>query len=171
MTNLFSKYWKIKKYKRLVNCGRNNKQYLQYGFRTKAYPYFTHLRKKVFYPYGRKRITQKILSKITPRGLAIWWMDDGSLSSQHSFILCTDSYTLKEVKIIQDWFLKKWNIKWNITKNGRLQCNVGQGLKLIELIKPYIIPSMYYKIFLKYRNLNCSSYKAEVLRIFSEYKR
>lgn len=170
MVKLFSRFWKIKIFKRQVGCGYNDKKYIQYGFRTNADPYFTHLRKKVFYPNNNKRITQKILSQITPFGLAIWWMDDGNLSSQHSFVLCTDAYTIKEVEIISNWFHRKWNIKWNITKNNRLQCSVKEGLKLIRLIGQYIIPSMYYKIHLKYSNLNCTRYKAEILEL-PEYKR
>jgi len=168
LANLFSCYWKIKKEKRIVSCGRNNKKYLQYNFRTKAYPFFTHLRKKVFYPNNRKRITQKILSKITPLGIAIWWMDDGNLSSINQFTLCTDSYTLKEVRIIQEWFLSKWNIRWNITKIHRLQCYMKEGIKLIKLIQDYIILSMKYKITPYYHNLNYTPYKAELLELFQE---
>ena len=185
--SLVEKFWKTKTFVRRVRCGFNSKTYIQYGFRTKVHPFFTHLRKKVFYPYGRKRINQRILSKITPLGLALWYMDDGTLRYQKSrrgqkrtlkgdrkFLLCTGGYTLKENRLIQDWFQKKWGIRWKIRyfryHQPYLIAGVKEGLKFIKLIKPFIIPSMYYKIDLKYQMLNKSPLKAEILRVYPEYK-
>jgi len=177
IAELCSRFWKVKRFKREVGCGFNNKRFIQYGFRTSVYPFFTHLRKKVFYPENRKRINQRILSKLTPFSLAVWFMDDGSLRKQKGsrrFILCTGGYTIKENYLIKDFFLRKFGIKWRISFMRKTQpflhCGVREGLKFVKLIKPFIVPSMRYKINLNYQMLNKSSLKAEILQVYPEYK-
>jgi len=177
-------FWKVKKFKRIVGCGFNDKKFVQYGFRTLTYPLFTHLRKNIFYKEGKKKINQRILSQLTPFALAVWYMDDGSLRFQESkrkegkkgdrkLVLYTGGYSVKENKLIIDWFQKKHKIQWNLSSirnQPLLYCGMREGLKFIELIKPYIHPTMKYKIDLKYQMLNKSPLKAEILRIFPEYK-
>jgi len=181
---IVSKLWKTKQFKRTVGCGFNDKRFEQVGFRTTVYPYFTHLRRNVFYKSGKKKIDQRILSKLTPLSLAIWYMDDGSFRFSRSdrkngkkgdrkILLYTGGFTLKEQNLIQNYFERKWDISWHIFKlrnQFALYCGVKEGLKFIQLIKPFIPPSMYYKIDLKYQMLSKSPLSAEILKVYPEYK-
>lgn len=172
IASLFERYWIIKKYKRYFYNPKYQKNYCQMGFRTNSYPYFKHLRTKVFYKNGKKEVNQRILSKITPLGLAIWYMDDGTFNKREAE-LSTQGYTFKENNIIKDYFQRKWDIKCRVVKRCNsylsIQFNTGNTIKLFQLIKSYIVPCMYYKIDFKstYNKwLPRSKYKAELLKLY-----
>ena len=134
----------------------NNSGYL--GIRlSKSSKYFRIIRKWL-YKNNKKSITKILLNKLTPQAIAIWWMDDGSMYKKLNKttkkikglegILST--YTsLQENQIIVDFFKEKYDIEFNIVKSKqsyRLRLNTTNCKKLAELIKPYIIESMSYKI-------------------------
>lgn len=170
-------------YLRVCKSGFPNDErlYRQYYLDSKALPFFTYLR-KVFYKDSRKRVNQRILSHLTPLGLACWYMDDGSFltpnqkgSDCHKLVLCTQGYSEKENRLIQDYFLRKWKIKF-LLGNDRdkffLRANVSDALKFIGLIKPYVnqVECMKYKITFHYSMINKSHHKAEYLQVFPEDK-
>jgi hypothetical protein len=107
---------------------------------------------------GNKYISTFWLNEITdPIALAVWYMDDGSLTNklrQMSFALGTISD--EECFNIQNWMLYKWDITSHIYSNlQKERVNIRKTLTLTsrsnvikfkELIEPYIIPSMVYKI-------------------------
>lgn len=120
----------------------------------------------VLYPKNNKIIKRKWLNFLTPEGLAIWYMDDGYYSPTKSSYLYTNGFSEKENNIIIDYFKKVWNITPHLRLVKRkdrdityfLAFNVEETKKLIELIKPYIIPEMMYKVGLnEKRNLKKGS--------------
>ena len=61
--------------------------------------------RNLFYKNGIKRVTRKILDLLNAQSLAIWVCDDGSYSTTQDYIiLCTNSYTLAEHKIMKQYF-------------------------------------------------------------------
>jgi hypothetical protein len=95
-------------------------------------------------------VTLDWLNKITPRALAFWFMDDGS----NTGVIATNSFSLEEIELIKNWFLSKYNIETTIQKQISEK---GENQYLIyvlkkskadfaNLIREYMIPSMYYKI-------------------------
>ncbi len=114
----------------------------------------------VLYPKNNKIIKRKWLNYLNEEGLAIWYMDDGSYTydrkSGRAF-LHTNSFSEKENNIIINYFKKVWNITPHLRMVKRkdryisyfLAFNVEETKKLIELIKPYIIPQMMYKVGLR----------------------
>lgn len=167
-------------YPRAVKSGfdDNDRTYNQYYLSSKCLSYFSHLRRIVFYKDGRKKVDQRILSKLTPIGLACWYMDDGCLVNNKDtrrIILNTQGYSLKENKIIIDYFKRKWDIEfklWESRGKPILRANIEASLKLIEIVKPYVseVDCMKYKLNFRYEMLNKSKYKAEYLRVFPEDK-
>lgn len=127
------------------------KNYTTLTIRSSNHSYFTRLR-KVFYPYGKKLIRRKLLNKLTPIGLATWFMDDGTTGVNNrnypQLFISTCSYSLEENQIIKDYFLENLGIDIKIHggKYPRLYFNKPNAIKLIQIIKPYIIPSMEYKL-------------------------
>lgn len=123
----------------------------------------------LLYRNGKKVYTRNMLNMLTPEGLAIWYMDDGSLShytykkkdgyeyySKCKIILNT--YISKEEnKIIQKYFDEVWDIQWNIHRSKsstgkifyRLSAGTKQARKFFKIIKDYIHPTMQYKVDLK----------------------
>lgn len=126
------------------------------------HPYFKILYKFI-YKDGKKTFSKKVLNRLDEKGLAIWFMDDGSLyNAKHvgkeyiTYRTCTarlNTYLSKEEnEIIIKYFKEVWNIEWKLEKEKRfyrLRCNTTEFRKFVEIIKPFIIPSMMYKIDIK----------------------
>ena len=69
-------------------------------------------------------------------------------------ILCTDSYTLGEVKLLKNVLIKKFGFNCKLVWKRKSSKGVDQYRvriksnsmdKLIELVSPYMVPSMLYK--------------------------
>lgn len=121
---------------------------------SKVHPFFTELRSKL-YPNDKKIISQWWLDQITERSLAYWIMDDGSANySDDSFVymISTYCYTYEEHLLLQKFFSDKFNMTLNIQKvqnrgfGNTSRFRTEDSRRLRELIRPYIIPSMQYKI-------------------------
>lgn len=128
----------------------------------KGHKYFKSIY-NLIYKNKIKRFSKKLLEYITPEGLAIWFMDDGSRAKELSKVSgCVRSqkmvlYTFtdeEDTQNIIDCLKEKYDIKmypiWKTMKDGTkkayLQCRTKEARKLSNLIRPYIIPSMQYKI-------------------------
>lgn len=110
-----------------------------------------------------KFFSRKLLNKLTPESIALWWMDDGSHSvcrrkstgkiMSHSFHWYTYTDEIDTQNII-DYFLEEYNIKFypikRAMKSGEirfyLKCKTIEGRKFCDLIRPYILPEFQYKI-------------------------
>ena len=127
-----------------------NKIYRNYGFLTYGHRALGEFQEK-FYRKKRKVIPSDLEKEITPLGLAIWYMDDGSIKSRKhkGLFLNTQGFKENDVKRLQEVLKVKFGISSTTRKekNGK-QIYLGgkSGEKFIALIKPYIISSMKYKI-------------------------
>lgn len=149
--------------------------------------YFTKLR-NILYASGTKQISMKVLNKLTPEGIAFWFMDDGYFDykqSKHTrnLRLCTDSFDTLSISNMIRYFNDVHNIqakvlyhkaRKNYEPKPRLSFNAENAQKLITLIFPYIIPSFYYKIDLKYEDKTllskrCSSDYVEIANYISQH--
>lgn len=160
LMNLYSKFFKVKYNERVCKNKIYNKEYPQCGFRVTA-TNFTKLMRKIFYR-PKKTINRKQLDKLTPLGLAIWYMDDGNLSfiknkdgeiKARQLRISTHCFTYEENKIIQDYLKERWDIECKIhdDHNGYvIWMNGTQAKKFLNIIKDYIHISMYYKLCYRY---------------------
>jgi LAGLIDADG DNA endonuclease family len=120
-------------------------------FRTVRHPMLTEYHKR-FYVNGRKIVPIDIAKDLDGLTLAIWIMDDGSSNRNHLDI-STYSFTLSEIDILRDAFKSKFDIHAQCyrdrDKGFRMYFRVGETKKIVDIIKPYIIPTMRYKIRLQ----------------------
>jgi hypothetical protein len=110
------------------------------------------------YSSGKKVITEDVLKTLTLQGIALWYMDDGSVSykkttySQNALEITLNTYLPVEVnEMIIRYFTDTWGIKWSLNKSKRswrLRMGSWEGKKFFKLISPYIIESMKYKVAL-----------------------
>lgn len=134
----------------------------------KSHPYFLYLR-NLLYPNNVKVMTREILDKLTIQGIAIWFMDDGSFYKKDNedgtksicfdLRISTDSFSYEENQIICDFFREKYGINFypyhkERKHNWIIRANKQAAIKFIDLIRPYIIPEMAYKIEYKTGNLH-----------------
>lgn len=162
--------WKINQ---LKSCGIRNNGVNSYiktkGFTIGVPVYYTQLNiipfikvlRRVFYK-GKKIIgNRKLLNRLSAREIAIWYMDDGHINIRKDkgrpcgfYIKISTCEPKQEVQIIIDYFKEQWNINFYMFHEGKkedsysLCCGTKEGLKFIELVKPYVlqVPSMIHKI-------------------------
>jgi hypothetical protein len=128
----------------------------------KGYKYFRIIR-QMLYKNNVKTFSTKILNKLNDQAVAIWIMDDGSLTlrkkkdgtpshCQFKLAMCT---TKEQCEIVQKFFLNRYNVNMYICKHGikkytdiqlySLLCGTKEYYKLAKVIDKYMIPSMKYK--------------------------
>lgn len=114
-----------------------------YGFTSLLWLY------KLFYTNSKvKVIPVNITDLLTPLALAIWIMDDGTWNKP-GIRITTNCFVKKEVELLKLVLETKFNIKSTLHKNNdRYQLYIKQESMYIlkELILPYIVPSMLYKL-------------------------
>ncbi len=120
---------------------RFNKTYTSYRFWTRQY--FRFLREK-FYSKNKKIIPRDI--HFTPLILAVWYMDDGCFSHQKC-IISTESFSKKDIFFLKKILLDNFGVEASLKSDSKLLIRKVSFNNFFSVIKPYIIPSMYYKIF------------------------
>ncbi|MEO5646602.1 MAG: hypothetical protein ABIO57_00005 [Candidatus Paceibacterota bacterium] len=155
-------FWKYEILKNLVLTPpqmsyRNTEQGIRYEkswwFRTVRHPVLTDMYNQFYtkesYRCGRKIISDSILESIDAFAMAVWVMDDGSYN-QGKIDISTYSFTLEEIEKLCSVIQKKFNVTMlyhkDRDKGYRMYCNKVETQKLIDLICPYIIKTMRYKI-------------------------
>ena len=104
-----------------------------------------------FYKNKKKRLTENIFTKeiFTPLMLAVWFMGDGSSNKRGYIRLATHSFTYKEHYLMRKAFIERFKLSPTIRqldKNYYLQFHTVDSQKIIEIVKPYIVHSMKYKV-------------------------
>ena len=138
----------------------NNNNYGVYEMRTYTHE-FIKVYRRVLYSPTKKIADRKILNKLTPLGIAIWYMDDGGLSKKRengvivaNELMINTHLTKEENQIIIDYFQEVWNIRFRQAKNRgkyRLVCGTKEARRFVEIVKPYVnqVECMKYKIDVK----------------------
>lgn len=126
---------------------KRNRDHYSWYFHTKSLEELGLLH-KYFYQNGVKIFQEDISKIITPRMLAIWFMDDGANTVQ-SFTLNTHCFSKEEQGCIVKLLKNRFSISATIVKD-RMKLKIGIGRKeykkFVHIIEPFIIPSMTYKI-------------------------
>jgi hypothetical protein len=93
---------------------RTNETYKHLRFWTYAGPYFTILYNH-WYLNNVKVIPFEFINLLTPLALAHWICQDGTFHIRNGGLyLCTNSFSLEEVKILLDYLTTKYNLKCTI---------------------------------------------------------
>lgn len=134
---------------------QTKKGYNQIRIEPKLVPLSRVLVKKL-YKAGTKTITRKFLNLLTPQGIAIWFMDDGSKSFHkrdgkiHALTVTLNTdISQQENEIIVSYFQQVWGFKWGLSKGKgfyRLRMGTREGKRFLTFISPYIHESMLYKV-------------------------
>jgi recombination protein RecA len=135
-----------------------------------AHPVYREIHETV-YSSNKKVITDKVLSYLSPMALAIWWMDDGNLyhhwkrcskedrssdekvgqyrSAGWEATLSTQSFSeddnRKIIGYLKGEHLIDCTIK-NVMGQNVIRINGTEFEKLVEVIRPFIHPSLTYKV-------------------------
>jgi len=124
-------------------------------FRTIKHPDLTKIYKLFYtgdgYKTGHKIVPNNdFLEKyLNPEALAVWIMDDGSFNNK-VIDISTYCFSLEDIKRLQKFLESRFLIKPNFyrdrDKGYRIYFNRESTHNLIQIINPYFIKSMRYKI-------------------------
>lgn len=137
-----------------TRLGMNDQIRYIYRFRTYTYSSFNWIYEE-WYPRKLRKIipiSGTLDRHLSPMALAVWIMDDGTRYKNKGLRLCTNFFTLKEVQYLAQLLENKYKLNTSIHKTGvvnqyglYIPKSSMENLKLI--VKPYIHPSMYYKLY------------------------
>lgn len=104
-----------------------------------------------FYRDGRKVVPAQIHRLLKPRSLAYWFMDDGSIKDRHSkaVILNTQGFTQSDVARLAQTLTEQFVLETYLRRQAEGYQIVIRGASLerfLELVEPYLIPEMRYKL-------------------------
>lgn len=129
----------------------------QYWFSTMRMPYISNLHSDWYVKIGDKyvkKLPNNIEELLTPLAIAHWLMGDGYYST--SVLICTDNFTKDEVLILTGILENKFDIKANLRERKlkdrtvwRIYIKKSSLERLKELVVPYMIPEMLYKLGIK----------------------
>ena len=131
-------------YKNISRVRRFDKRYnhenISYRFWLRQY-FITW--RKFFYSRNKKIVPKDI--RLTPLSLAVWYMDDGCFSD-NKCIIATDGFSQEDISFLRKLLLEKFNLKSSVKNKSKLLIKKESIEPFFLLIRPYIIPSMLYKI-------------------------
>jgi ubiquinol-cytochrome c reductase cytochrome b subunit len=132
-----------------IRVGKHSKVRYVYRFKTFTFTSFDWIRES-FYCNKVKCVPKNIGQYLTPLALAVWIQDDGGKVSA-GLKIATNSFTLQEVEFL----CKVLNDKYQFNTRPQSAGVPNQYIiyfpkssinNLSKLIKPYMVPSMYYKL-------------------------
>lgn len=100
---------------------------------------------------GIKRVPLWIADFLTPIGLAHWIMQDGSRQIGQGVNLATNSFSYEDCVFLANILSSKFSFRTSVVKSGKPnQWKISIWKEsmpvLAQLVKPYIIPEMRYKL-------------------------
>ena len=107
--------------------------------------------RNVFYPQGKKTVPIEAIDWFEPLAIAVWYMDDGSISKNEKQItISTCSFDLRVHGMLQGMLAIKYGVYSyvTITKGTipRIVLMKESNNKFLSMVEPHIVPSMRYKL-------------------------
>lgn len=125
---------------------RTGRKYSFYIFKTLTHPWFKKLYGK-FYQNERKVVPEDIKHMFTPFVVAVWYMDDGSLS-KGAPVFNTHIYSVgDQFKLLRA--LRKFYIVANLNRDRgshRIRVLKRCAARFANLVRPYTLPEFLYKL-------------------------
>jgi hypothetical protein len=119
-----------------------------YYFRTVSHPEFSRYREH-FYSFNRKVVPFALLAEqFSELSLAVWLMDDGAVDRKQ-VRLNTQSFSFPENEMLLSFLRAKFGIETRLNRDKdrcRLRVVDASIKRLRDLVGPYLIPSMLYKL-------------------------
>lgn len=122
-------------------------------FRTISHPDLSLLH-NVFYKKNKKMIPIEIETLLAnPLTMAVWFMDDGNARYEsdevRAYHLNTQSFTRSENEILCKAIEKVWMVRCAVHDNhgySRLYIGARDKVAFASIVRPFILPSLMYKI-------------------------
>lgn len=149
MYSLF-RQWVLTPPRERVSRSRNGTYSRNVVFQTVSHAAFSQYARQ-YYAERKKKVPELIGEWLTPRGLAYWFMDDGSVKSAQSkgVILNTQAFTLDDVERLIDVLRRTFGLQASIRPQSdgyQIYVSGRSHEDFSKLIEPYMIQEMRYKV-------------------------
>lgn len=125
--------------------GTSHSCYLTFKSNINLKPFFD-----MFYVPKKEIPIQYLEQYYTPLAMAIHFMDDGTKTGESGYKIMTMGFPIENIKKYQKFILDKYNLVTGLDKKNNVTFNKENSIKLTEIIKDYIVPSMQYKVHQKW---------------------
>ena len=135
-----------------------------WSLRIDAHPYFNKKYHHFYDDYRNRTLSAEAASWLTANGLANWYMSDGYVCLvgkksgniyNRRIDFATDRYPKSIVERLSKMLHDNFNIESSVVKRGqiyRIRIKSTSYQTFINLVYPYIVPSMQYKLYLGYES-------------------
>lgn len=154
LSPFFTKYYEID-----AKLKTSDKIYQQLKSTSIGHPEFKRYYDMFYDKDGTKHVPKNIDLYLNPLVMSIWFMDDGSLNSKgrglkgSNLRICSLNFTYEDHIVLKDAIKACFDINTKIgayNRNGRpyyyISFNKRNSILLKNLIEPYVLPSMLYKL-------------------------
>jgi hypothetical protein len=133
-------------YNKIISDRYKNGFIEEIRFKSLTHSIFENL-KELYYFNNIKRIPNEDYLKnyLTPFALSIWFQDDGN-KCLSNLQFNTQGFLLEDINKIRYILLEKYLIKTSVNKHNVITILGDSNIKFYNLISPYVIESMKYKI-------------------------
>lgn len=122
-----------------------------YGSKSVSHPIFSYYRTN-FYIDNVKVLNKEILKKLDAFGLAIWFMDDSSKATS-GYQIQTCSFSKEEIVFLMELLKQNFNIDATYQQHDNILYIKANSVETFNnLVEPYVIPSMKYKLLIRVQN-------------------
>ena len=142
--------WKFKILKSISKSGpksrKGNGSRVAYRFTTRQHPELTDIYRWFYRADKKKRIPSNLV--LDPMSIAVWYMDDGGKCGQDNVYLNTQQFDADDQNLCMR-YLENFGIKSSLNRDKiywRVRIKSDSIEKFFDLVRPYIIPSMEYKL-------------------------
>lgn len=127
---------------------RNGSRYASIRFYTRA---VFRSERSEFYVDGRKQVPAAISDCLDPLALAVWYMDDGGRGGRTplGMVWNVTSFSPNEWERLRNALKSRYEIETTIQRAGKgvhLYIRSASAARFVEVVRPFVIPSMSYKL-------------------------
>jgi hypothetical protein len=129
-------------------------QYYGFKFCTMSLPCL-NIYREWFYPEGVKVVPNDIEQHLTARGVAHWFMQDGSKTSDNGVTFATHCFNVAELSLLIEVLSSKFGLNCTQQQMGGKKGQRALYVRrksiphFLVLVRPYMHPSMLYKLPIK----------------------
>ena len=137
----------------------NNNDYKCCRLVTRTHPFYNAMRNHMYHE-GRKTVDEHIMKVLTPLGLALWYLDDGSLNLRGNSkipVLATHCFNATEHEMMSRMLQKRFGFQWRINRTTTTYKGVTKNSYILRLrdkdrenffglIKEFVPECLKYKI-------------------------
>ncbi len=142
--------WVLTEPRERIKTASNGSKTASWGFSTVSHGAFRFYGQQ-FYAAGKKRAPKLIHRWLTARGLAYWYMDDGSMKSNQSkgVIFNTQGFERLDVERLTEVLPTRFELQASIRRQSdgdQIYVSGHSYERFVELVDPYLIDGMRYKV-------------------------